>query len=241
MVYRKKTTYRRKKFIRRRRTFRRGRSDGGKITALRTSLVPDRMLVRLNWEGSKNLSAVSTSTFAVTGFRLNSIYDPDLSTGVGQYSALGYSRWSQFYNKYRVYKAMVTATFINNQNGGVRCLLLPYNTPTSIYALDDSSFMQPWAKSKTVGGSQGVNKVVIKQIIDLPRLNGRSHSQYRSSDITASQMGYNPSELANLAIGVLDLGTNSPTVQCFIKITYFVELFDRQTLSLSDEQHIVEE
>ena len=89
--------------------------------------MPDRLITKFSYKDNVNLTDVLS--FGTKIFRLNSIYDPDLDL-VNGHQPLGYDQWSTFYNKYRVYKAVVRATIMNNQNGGIQCAIV-LSTPIS--------------------------------------------------------------------------------------------------------------
>lgn len=90
---------------------RRGRysKTGGKITALKTATVPDRLVLKMKYVDNFQLIGAGGASRV---FRLNSIYDPDTSV-VNGHQPLGYDQWNTFYQKYRVFKAIVTLKAIN--------------------------------------------------------------------------------------------------------------------------------
>ena len=85
---------------------------GGKVTALKTATVPDRMVLRMKYNDNFTLSGIGGASRV---FRLNSVYDPDTSFTNG-HQPLGYDQWDIFYNKYRVYKAVVTLKVTNSSS-----------------------------------------------------------------------------------------------------------------------------
>lgn len=217
--------------MRRRRIVR--KIDGGKVGFMRNTLVPDRMLLKLSYKDNISLVGTSPATSAVKNFRLNSIYDPDLDLLNG-HQPLGYDQWAVFYQQYRVYKAVVTCTIINNNNGGIQAALVPYNPPGSLSSIDDSTFEQPHVVQKVIAGVNGMNKVVLKKVIDIPRILGKSHVQYKSVDTTAATFGGNPVEEVRLAVVARQVNDNSaPACAAVINITYFCEFFDRKQQSIS--------
>lgn len=210
--------------------------DGGKVGFMRNTLVPDRLLIKLNYKDNISLAGTSPATYAIKNFRLNSIYDPDLDI-INGHQPLGYDQWQVFYNQYRVYKATVTCTVVNNNNGGIQAALLPYNTPGTINSIDDSAFEQPHVVSKIIAGQNGMNKVVLKKTFDIPRILGKSHVQYKSSDVTAAAFPTNPIEECRLAVIARQVNDNSaPACAAVISITYHCELFDRKQQALSYPQ-----
>lgn len=212
----------------------RRKTDGGKVSMMRNTLVPDRMLMKFSYKDNINLSATSPQSWAVWNARANSLYDPDYAV-VNGHQPLGYDQWSTFYNKYRVYKAIVTVTAINQSNAGCQVGVLPYNSDQgNLSLIDDAAFEQPHVVTKTVGSAQGMNKVVLKKVIDIPRILGQSHSQYKSKDSTQALFGANPLEVCNLGVFCRTINDSSaPVVQCIINIVMFAELFDRKKMTIS--------
>lgn len=209
------------------------RADGGKVAFLRNTLVPDRMIMKMSYKDNINMSS-ATWPWVVWNGRANSIYDPDYAI-VNGHQPLGFDQWSTFYQKFRVFKVFAQVTIINNTNAGVQCGLLPYNADLgNISTIDDSHFEQPHVVTKTVGGQSGINKIVLKKMIDIPRILGRSHAQYKAADSTASLFTTNPSDVCNLAVFARTINESSnPTIQAILNLTYYVELFDRKQVTIS--------
>jgi len=210
------------------------RSDGGKVAFMRNTLVPDRMIIKLSYKDNINLTGVNPVDFAVWNARLNSLYDPDYAI-VNGHQPLGYDQWGAFYQKYRVFKAAVSVTFINNSTTGIQCGVLPYNYVSgNISSIGDDDFEQPHVVTKTIAGNAGMNKCVLKKVVDIPRIMGRSHLQYKSEDLYASTWTASPQNLCNLAVFCRTInGAAAPTAQAIINITFYAELFDRKMMALS--------
>lgn len=220
-----------KKQYRKRRAYR--KADGGKVGFMRNTLVPDRMIIKMSYKDNINLSN-SSWPYVIWNGRANSIYDPDYAI-VNGHQPLGFDQWSTFYNRFRVYKVFAQVTIVNNTTAGVQCGLLPYNADAgNLSIVDDSTFEQPHVVTRTVGGQQGLNKIVLKKMIDIPRILGRSHSQYKAADTTASTFTTNPQELCNLAIFCRTINESSnPALQAILNLTYYCELFDRKQVAIS--------
>lgn len=199
-------------------------------------MVPDRMILRMRYRDNKILNLAGPDGHF--DYRLNSIYDPDVSM-VNGHQPLGYDQWNVFYTKYRVFRADVKATFINTSTtgaGGVQVGVIPFNSQ-SLPPEDDSTFEQPHASSKLVGNTGGMDRAVVIRSIDIPRIVGKSHLSYKSSDNTASQFGFNPQEQVWLRLAAQNVDSGEPLkCQVLIEITYHVELFDRiqQHISIPD-------
>lgn len=211
--------------LRKRRMVRR-RTDGGKIVAMRNTLVPDRMLIKLSYKDNINLAGVSPSAWSYHQFRMNSIYDPDMAVTDG-HQPLGHDQWNVFYYKYRVYKAVVNVQFVNNTNAGVQLGLVPFNFDSPIIN-DDSIFEMPHAKTKVVGSAGGMNKCSLTKVIDIPRILGQSHVQYKTNPNTSAVFNGNPLNQCCLQVVARTINdSTAPLVQAIVNITYYCEFFDR--------------
>lgn len=225
---------RRKFGYRRKRVVPRNASNGGKVVALKNSLVPDRMIMKFVYKDNINLSSVSPSAYTSKCFRLNSIYDPDLDFTNG-HQPLGYDQWLTFYNRYRVFKAVIRIELMNNQAGPIQCGLVPYNYESTLPSPgDDAFYEQPHAITRTIAGNQGINKTILTKVVDIPRILGKSHEQYRTGQSVSSQFGTNPNEQVYGMVGVRSINDSSATnVVAICTITYYTELFDRKAQSIS--------
>lgn len=223
------------KFPRRRAGRRRAgrrRADGGKVTFMRNTLVPDRLIMKMSYRDNVNLTVTSPSTFGTKILRANSIYDPDLDVLTG-HQPLGYDQWATFYNKYRVFKAVVRATIINNGSSGLQCGIIPFNSNQPLN-LDDSLFEQPHAVTKTVGSSQGMGKVVLTKVIDIPRILGQSHAQYKANENAGSNFNGNPLESIYCMIAARQVNDSAaPVAVAVVDVTYYVEMYDRVRQAIS--------
>lgn len=210
------------------------RSDGGKVSFMRNTLVPDRMICKLQYKDNINLAGVSPADYAVWNGRLNSLYDIDYAL-VNGHQPLGYDQWGAFYQKYRVFKVGVSVTFINNTTTGVQCGVLPYNFINgNISQIGDDDYEQPHVVSRTIAGSAGMNKCTLKKVVDIPRIMGRSHAQYKSEDLYAATWSASPQNICNLAVFARTInGAAPPTVQAIINLTLYCEFFDRKQMALS--------
>lgn len=210
------------------------KTDGGKVRLMRTTMVPDRMVTKLVYKDNINLAGSSPADFSVWNGRLNSLYDIDYAQLNG-HQPLGFDQWGTFYSRYRVYKARVSVTFINNTTTGVQCGVLPYNYLNgNIAAIGDEDFEQPHVVTKTIAGNSGMNKCVISKTVDIPRILGKSHLQYKSEETVAATWTASPQQLCNLAIFCRTInGAAPPLVQAILNITLFAEFFDRKVMNIS--------
>lgn len=212
----------------------RRKTDGGKVSLMRNTLVADRMICKLSYKDNINLTGVSPADYSIWNGRLNSLYDIDYGV-VNGHQPLGFDQWGAFYQKYRVFKAAVSVTFINNTTTGVQVGVLPYNYINgNISSIGDDDYEQPHVATKTIAGNAGMNKGVVRKVVDIPRILGKSHLQYKSSDDTAATWTASPQQLCNLAVFARTInGAAPPTVQAIINLTLYCEFFDRKQQNLS--------
>lgn len=218
-----------------------GVRNGGKVTALKTSTVPDRMVLRMKYTDNIILDGNGTgvpggSPFVARAFRLNSIFDPDTSTVAG-HQPLGYDQWNVFYNKYRVYKAGVTIRLANsaaNSANAIQAGFFAYNANGAGKVIDDSTFEQPHMKKVTLGGRGGQDRGLINYTVDVPRILGMAPVVYKSVASTSSLFGANPLESINGTVVIRSIdGQSVPLVSATVDIVYYVELFDRMVAPIS--------
>lgn len=75
-----------------------------------------------------NSATVTLATVTSRLFRLNSLYDPDLS-GLGT-QPVGYDQWAAFYNKYRVVSTEVEIRVENRLAESFTVVYFPTDTAT---------------------------------------------------------------------------------------------------------------
>lgn len=208
------------------------RPNGGKVTALKTATVPDRMVLRMKYVDNIVLSGVGGASRV---FRLNSIYDPDTSITTG-HQPLGYDQWNTFYAKYRVFKANVTIKATNASSNSAdteQIGMVAFNNNIPISTADDF-YEQPHCKKSLLSGRGGMDRAIMTYSVDCPRIVGMAPVVYKSTSTTASLFGSNPLEQVNLAILTRPIdGQSTSLVNVEVSITYFVELFDRSSIPIS--------
>lgn len=212
------------------------KTDGGKISFSRNTLVPDRLITTLSY--NDNIPLVKSSTgFQVWNCRLNSIYDPDYAIIAG-HQPLGYDQWANFYQNYRVYKAKVICEFTNVGNYPVRVGFLPYSsTQGQIAVVDDDTFEQPHVVTKSVSNVDGQNRCTLTKLVDIPRILGVSHLQFKASTLSQTNFGNNPITpyLCNGVAFAQNIDPNQAivNVNLMVRIIFYVELMNRKVMAIS--------
>lgn len=227
----KKPTGRRSNIKRKGRQSKYTKGGSGQIQALRTLTVPDKLIVKLPYYEEFVMN--SNTNYTYNYWRLNSIYDPN-GTGVG-HQPLGYDQWSAFYGRYRVIGAQFRITIVNTGTTPTKISLASVN---GVYsgASDESSMEQPHTIQKTVGGNGGKDVIEFKKFFTNSRVTGVSPTTYKADDRYQSLFGQNPLEQMSAVIQARTLGAGSVVnlISGTVHITYLVELFDRNMLSLSN-------
>lgn len=220
----KKPSFRKRRFTKKR---------GPTIQALKALVVPDRLIVRLPYINQMSITGAAGVPLD-TQYRLNSIFDPEVSVAVGQSQALGSNQWSAFYNRYRVIgvNVMVTA---RNTNGDATYVGMVANNDTGAL-ISESAYEQSRSKFKLVGSTNGGHDVVtLKKYFNLASLTGRPKFSYIADDKYEAVMGAaNPTEVMHLHLCTQPASPSIATaIHATIKMVYLVELFDRKALPQS--------
>jgi len=157
--------------------------------------------------------------------RLNSIFDPDL-TGTG-HQPYGYDQLSALYNRYRVLKTSWKITF-HSENVGFFICVVPTNGNLATAVTNLASYTAacevPHAIQRVQGS--GANSVIMRNSIELNKLNGTLKVEYLADDRFEAQIGANPSELLILNICVLNTSASTLSLDYTVEIEYFVDLHD---------------
>lgn len=152
------------------------------------------------------LQEASAGTGAFNQYRLNSLFDPDLS-GTGK-QPLGFDQYSTLYGRYRVLKAKVEVTLINRTDssiGNYVAVVWP-SAQASITSDPESWPAQPLARYKLASTSNGggaVNHFAFT--VDIPRLLGVTPSEFKDADFS-SITSANPQRTAYLHVGIYGIG-----------------------------------
>lgn len=166
-------------------------------------------------------------------FALNSINKPNI-TGIGHQPS-GHDTLQTIYNRYRVIKAFwrleAFVDGIDASHTAFQLVAVPANEPLSPLNATDA---REDPRSKYVVQTSGGNTRVLKGVIDLPSLVGRSKMEYMADDRYQAVYGTDPQEAAILNIFVNNLlGTVTPVINCQLTMTYLVESFDVKILPRS--------
>ena len=193
---------------------------------------PDVMRVRLSYSDQLALTGAGLASWRAHVYRGNSLNDPDLTGGGHQ--PMGHDQWAAFYRRYRVLACYIEYTPAADTDGVVFSTgIIPMNTSTllsTIQQYEESAYNVSKAFGNT--NATGVTKVSVYQSTDKQR--GMPYNGTRMNGELSALMNGNPIDQWYFHVFAhADDGSTTWTVAGTIKITYDVELYDRESLSLS--------
>ena len=192
-------------------------------------ICPDVMRVRLPYV---QLARFSGTGIANQVFRGNSCFDPDQS-GIGT-QPLGHDQWSALYRRYRVLASKVTVQAASLDDDANLVYIVPLNTSAFISSRE-TVLENEKAKTLTLGQQAGSSRGSLQYYMDTAKQRGTSKDGVKTEIDYSADVGNNPTLQWYWHVGVLDLSSalQGVEVDLMVKVEYFVEYFDRETLSSS--------
>lgn len=187
------------------------------------TLVASTFHTKLRYHESDHYAASGGPVLKEFVFRLNSIFDPDL-TAVG-HQPLGRDQIVTLYSRYRVMKAYWTVVCVPDSTTTVGAFSVCPTNDSTLIGVYNTTCEHPRGKNTwSTAHAPGV----IKGGVSMPDLNGQTVAQYKADDRFQAQVGSNPSE--DLALHITYINGN--TVNAYdafsyhVDITYEVDFFD---------------
>lgn len=163
-------------------------------------------------------------------YRLNSLYDPDL-TGVG-HQPYGHDQMALIYRQYKVVGVNIKINWTAPDAQGMLCAACITN-PNDTYSTSgkgaDDLAEKPMCHVKSISNS-GSQKMEWRQYMPMSELVGVTKSQFRNSTGTpyCALFGTNPSDMPLLRLNVANLyGNAGQKVYARTTITYYTQVFER--------------
>lgn len=197
---------------------------------------PVRMFVTQRYGQLNTLTAGSAGLFGSEQiFRLNSLFDPDL-TGTG-HQPYGFDTLASIYNRYKVHAVTARLRWSDPSADGVivAANFQAPGVPTSITGSDPNTIMERLGMWTANLNNTGDQEVVFTQRFTLPDLCGCTKQQFDSNtEDYQSAVSTSPvrTPFLRLAIAALD-GSSTPTVRCETLLIFEVEYFERLILPQS--------
>lgn len=197
--------------------------------------VPDSLKTKFTYVEQILIQNVSLPYYNYV-FHGNSVYDPD-STGVG-HQPRGFDQWSQFYKKYRVYASSIEVDFFQDQAAAAglnNVWILPTSEePTSVTYGIVSVGENPYSVTGSITPYVGNGTSRLKHYMTTKKMFGErdiNDNLYEGSTGNFGT-GANPPSLWYWVVGGETTDVTVPIkVRATAKVTYYVELFDRVSLS----------
>lgn len=221
-----------RKYAKKRRFAYKGRRKGRRLTLRNKGISPFPSRYITNLKYSETFSVGTTLGVSKYQFRLNSIFDPNL-TGTG-HQPYGHDELSDLYNRYRVISASYVVTVAPNIAGSTRLLCcIPSNEDIALPGELEQIMERPSARFRTLIGGQ--LPCTLRGKCYIPKLVGRTRAQYMADDRYQAAFGASPQEDALLNIFIQDISESTSAVTNFVNVTiiYKVELFDYKQLLTS--------
>lgn len=229
MPYKRKNMRRKKAFRKRRgnRKYRKA-SKISSLTLRTPSFIPDQMRVKLRYN-----SIVSIAPGVPAGgyiFRGNSCFDPDFS-GVGK-QPLGFDQWANMYNKYRVRASKIVIQLSNTNTTVPASVSLYPSEDASLPGTIEGALSQPYSKQKISGIASSTPNLTLTHYMSSKKMLGVKSIEM--ADEFAAFTTADPTNEWFWIIFVANLSTAGVvTFQGLVKITYYVEFFDRVLQDIS--------
>lgn len=189
--------------------------------------------IALNPSVTQNLMGVAQS------YRLNSLYDPELTGGGSQ--PYGFDTMATIYQRYKVRSVIIDAELVSVSNGdetGFVSVLVPSNTtlPTLAGASTDSFIDKPFTIITLMNSRDSPSgKYHYRQVVDVARLDGLTALQF-DADVSnySAAVTADPTNTPRLTCAVANISTTTQFA-CTLKITltFDVEFWDRTILAQS--------
>lgn len=172
-------------------------------------------------------------------FRLNSIYDPNLTSGghkpYGFDQLLGFPNavpaTQGLYNRYRVISCSYNIYAAPTAGQNVQVTALPANEAVGTTIGVNGSALREQPRAKYVTQTTGAPIKLLKGRVYIPSLVGRTKAQYMADDRYQAAYNENPLEAAILNVYLNEIGdasgiSTAVQARLNIEMTYTVELFD---------------
>jgi len=193
-------------------------------------ICPDVMCVQLKYNRAGAFTGAAPQSNV---FRGNSVFDPDYS-GVGA-QPRGFDQWKTLYRRYRVIASKVTArggTIAASNASGIVVTALNTNTVIGnpVDALESN-----FAECSKVGTSQGDSSMTVTNYKSTATVRGGPKDLVQYESDLSALVSANPAQQWYWHVLLYNADGTTGTVDSNInvEIIYYVEFYDRETLSQS--------
>lgn len=206
------------------------RKNNGLTICKVPSVCPDIMQVELTYNRTSGYNA---SAPVVQVFRGNSIFDPDF-TGVGS-QPMGHDQWATLYRRYRVIGSKITVR-TNSLDGTDASGLVITPLNTSGIVSDPEMYIQGAYAAQGYNATTGDNSPqIVSNYITTSKMRGMPKDAFMYEDDLGAAVGSNPLKTWYWHVCWYNSSAvvNSINGTATVKIVYYVQFYDRETLSTS--------
>jgi len=189
-----------------------------------------KLRTKLTYTDTQVLNAATMGIAYGQAYRLNSLFDPNFASGVGQLQPLYFDQLSALYNRYRVWNATVSVSILGANGIIVNCVGAVLNNNAGSISLQ-RLLQSPSAMAPLLTNTYNAVQKRVKKY-SLPVLTGRSAADYGGSDQSEALIGSDPSDVVVFHLAIETLGATS-AIAYTIKIVYDCEFFDMSVPEVS--------
>lgn len=191
------------------------------------------MEITLKYTDEIDIGSVAATSVSLQQFRLNSIFDPDLTNAGHQ--PYGFDQISALYNRYRVQSTRWKFVITTGSSIPLRCVCVPTNDVLATTITNLATFNHacevPLAKTYTYGGL-GAPAVKMQGSMQLHMLAGVTAKEY-TDDRFSALVSANPSEILLLTAAYYNPGGSAASIIAVYELEYRVILMDPVQLAQS--------
>lgn len=211
--------------MRRRRTrrYRRGRRNRT-YTRISRQPVPDRTLTKLKYVDFLTIVPPNDGSFAGYSFQ-SSLYDPQ--AGAGGHQPMWHDTFATLYTFYRVHGIKYSFRITNQQGNPVEGVVTTKpNTSAYSSSLVTEAERRNCHHTFLLSGYSTARN--LKGYVSCAKVLGVSQREYKEDDYTKAGFGSDPIRMAQLSLLYnTPIGASTSNVQIWVKLTYYVEMWQR--------------
>ncbi len=219
---------RRKMTARQRKNKRQNKSKNKAISVQRNrfQFLDPEMLITFKYTDEIDIGTVAGTGVSIQQFRLNSLFDPDLTNAGHQ--PYGFDQMAALYNRYRVLWTKWKFVVTTGSSIPLRCVCVPTNDVLATTITNLASFNHaceiPMAKTYTYGGLT-CPAVNMRGSIRLHTLAGVTPREY-TDDRFSALVSANPTEILLLTAAYYNPGGTAASIIAVYELEYRVVLSD---------------
>jgi hypothetical protein len=195
--------------------------------------MPDRFVTHMKYSTLVTLTTSGIGIPAYWAFRMNSIFDPDLS-GTG-HQPLSHDEFTPFYTKYTVTGMSYVVTFSNQSTTESVDVVVVQRPNSNATTVIDTAMESAFSQKGVIGPEVGGNAIrVFRGNASIAKVRGVPAFKVLNDNDYSALIGANPVTVPTLQIFAMDQpGTVVTTIYARVELTYHVQLYDRKVLTQS--------